>query len=105
MLVLPWFTSPELGESRPFLLSVLMCKYNSISSGSRRAADVSLVSASARPQPGFQSHCRSVFFQPTKPVSTINASRLLHQAPGLPRVELVVGCLQHLFYVTYQVCA
>lgn len=29
-------------------------------------------------------------------------SRLLQHAPGLPRVELIVGCLQHLFYMTNQ---
>lgn len=40
-----------------------------------------------------------------KPMSTTDTSRLLHQAPGLPRVQLVVGRLQHLLYVTHQVCA
>lgn len=29
-------------------------------------------------------------------------SRLLQHTPGLPRMELIVGRLQHLFYMTYQ---
>lgn len=31
-----------------------------------------------------------------------DTSRFLHQAPRLPRMELVVGCLEHLFYVAHQ---
>lgn len=31
-----------------------------------------------------------------------DTSRFLQQTPWLPRVQLVVGCLEHLFYVTYQ---
>lgn len=38
----------------------------------------------------------------TKPVRATDTSRFLHQTPWLPLVELVVGCLEHLFYVTYQ---
>lgn len=29
-------------------------------------------------------------------------SRLLQHTPGLPCMELIVGRLQHLFYMTYQ---
>ena len=38
----------------------------------------------------------------TKPVRAEDTSRFLHQTPWLPRVELVVGCLEHLLYVTNQ---
>lgn len=41
----------------------------------------------------------------TKPARATDTSRFLHQTPWLPLVELVVGCLEHLFYVTYQICA
>ena len=38
----------------------------------------------------------------TEPVRATDTSRFLHQTPWLPRVELVVSCLEHLLYVTYQ---
>lgn len=82
-----------------------MCKYNSISSGGWRGAEVSrysLVVICLPVRPGFQSPCRSSFLNLTKPVSAADTSRLLHHAPWLPRVELVVGRLQHLFYMTHQ---
>lgn len=38
----------------------------------------------------------------TKPVRATDTSRFLQQTPWLPCMQLVVGRLEHLFYVTYQ---